>query len=278
VVHLAQLAEFARTDEWLLDELAVERLATVVKKENDKKIISISELFPPNGPYHFAALIPRMLRRLIEEVKIGKGQISARHVETVLELARNGENGKFILLPGGVEVRRERENLVFLADSRGNANDAGNTSSRHNHEKGERKNKKATPRLYEYKIVMAGDTQAVHVPELGCVFRLREIDWTAKRGETSYLGAVLDRDRLEFPLVLRNWRPGDRFQPVGHRSAHKVKRLLNEKRVSRWERDGWPVVTSGGILVWARGFPAAVAFAANDTTQTGIVIAEEKHK
>jgi len=85
----------------------------------------------------------------------------------------------------------------------------------------------------------------------------------------------LERDRLRFPLVARNWRPGARLRPLGHRRAHKLKRLLNEKRVSRWERDGWPVLTSGGVLVWARGFPVAAEFAANERTQAGIVIAEE---
>jgi tRNA(Ile)-lysidine synthetase-like protein len=63
---------------------------------------------------------------------------------------------------------------------------------------------------------------------------------------------------------------------LGHQSAHKLKRLLNEKHVSRWERDGWPVLTSGGELVWARGFPVAAEFAANERTQAGILIAEEK--
>jgi len=81
---------------------------------------------------------------------------------------------------------------------------------------------------------------------------------------------------LRFPTLLRNWRPGDRLRPQGHRNAHKLKRLLNEKHVSRWERDGWPVLTSGGDLVWARGFGVAAEFAANERTRAGIVIAEEE--
>jgi tRNA(Ile)-lysidine synthetase-like protein len=85
----------------------------------------------------------------------------------------------------------------------------------------------------------------------------------------------LDRNRLLSPLVLRNWRPGDALHPLGRQRAHKLKRLLNEKRVSRWERDGWPVLTSGGMVAWARGFPVAAEFAADERTQAGIVIAEE---
>jgi tRNA(Ile)-lysidine synthetase-like protein len=62
---------------------------------------------------------------------------------------------------------------------------------------------------------------------------------------------------------------------VGRRNAHKLKRLLNEERISHWERDGWPVLTSGRVLVWARGFPVAVEFAANERTRAGMVIEEE---
>jgi tRNA(Ile)-lysidine synthase len=102
------------------------------------------------------------------------------------------------------------------------------------------------------------------------------IDWLGKRVDTKESGAVLDRDRVRWPLVLRNWRFGDKLQPAGHQKAHKLKRLLNEKHISRWERDGWPVLTSDGVLVWARGFPVAAGFAANDGTRTGILITEEK--
>jgi hypothetical protein len=35
------------------------------------------------------------------------------------------------------------------------------------------------------------------------------------------------------------------------------------------------VLTSGGVLAWARGFPVAAAFAASERTQVGILIAEE---
>jgi tRNA(Ile)-lysidine synthase len=133
----------------------------------------------------------------------------------------------------------------------------------------------AVPGEYEYKIDLANGGAEVRVAELRCVFRLRVIDWPRKRGETSKESAVMDRDRLRLPVVLRNWRPGDRLRPLGHQNARKLKRLLNEKHISRWKREGWPVLTSGGILAWARGFPVAVEFAADERTRAGMVVAEE---
>jgi tRNA(Ile)-lysidine synthase len=76
-------------------------------------------------------------------------------------------------------------------------------------------------------------------------------------------------------LALRNWRPGDRLQPAGSNRVHKLKRLLNEKGVSRWERNGWPVLTSGGEIIWARGLGVAAKYAANEETRTALLIDEE---
>jgi tRNA(Ile)-lysidine synthase len=284
VEHLGALAEFAREDEAFLELLAREHCEALARRTKIDGRISVRDLVQPIKEQKLyaegaentedtekksqAALTKRMLRRLIEEWKSGAGQISGRHIAAVLELARFGENGKAVQLPGGVDVRRERDELVFR----------GNSSRPARRNSGKRGAEKTSAVEYEYKIdfdnFKSGDV-SLRVPQAQCVFRLRVIDWLAKRGDTSKSGAVLDRDRLRLPLVLRNWRFGDKLQPAGHQKAHKLKRLLNEKRVSRWERDGWPVLTSGGVAAWARGFPVAAEFAANEGTRTGILIVEE---
>ena len=270
VKHLATLAELAREDEAFLDALAEARTVMLAQKKDGQVRIAVDDLSQPWKREEFnaentefaekkKALSTRMVRRIVEKVKPRAGQLGANHVEAVLELARSGQSGSSISLPGGVEVRKDRDALVFQA-----VENAGGRALQ------------SAPRKYEYKIDLACGDAELRVAELGCVFRLRVIDWPPKRGETSRDGAVLDRDRLHFPMVLRNWRPGDRLRPMGHRSAQKLKRLLNERHVSRWERDGWPVLASGGDLVWTRGFPVAAEYAANERTRAGIVIAEEK--
>ena len=280
VEHLCTLADLAREDEAFLEAVTAERLRTLVQKNGEQVRIALADLLQPwkkkgfNTPTRSEqvpnaedtestektrALTKRLVRLIVESIKPRQGQLGAGHVDAVLQLARGGQSGSSLSLPGGVEVRKERDALVFVS-----VENAGRRTSR------------SAPREYDYKIDLAREDTQVKVAELGCVFRFRVIDWPPNRGETSRDGAVLDRDRLRFPMVLRNWRPGDRLRPQGHHSARKLKRLLNEKRVSRWERDGWPVLTSGGVLAWARGFPVAAEFAANERTRAGIVIAEEK--
>ena len=87
---------------------------------------------------------------------------------------------------------------------------------------------------------------------------------------------AVDRDLLQPPVVLRNWRPGDAYRPRGRHQVRKLKRLFLERRIAVRRRSHWPVLTSAGRLVWASGFPVAAEFAAGGTTRAGLVIAEEK--
>jgi tRNA(Ile)-lysidine synthase len=274
IEHLATLAELAREDEAYLEHAVETQVLAVTKKSKDAVRVPLSALTDcpaeqrgrdKKGEPDFElrnlspALRTRIVRHVVASIKPRAGQLGAKHVQAMLEFARSGRTGSSLALPGGVEVRRERNELVFQAIGTAKLEAARGENAK-----------------YEYNIDLANGAEELPVPELECVFRFRVIDWPPNRAETSEDGAVLDRNRLRLPLVLRNWRPGDRLQPVGHRSAHKLKRLLNEKHVSRWDRDGWPVLTSGGEVVWARGFPVAAEYAANERTRAGVVIVEEK--
>jgi tRNA(Ile)-lysidine synthase len=274
VQHLTTLAELARADEAFLDALVEERVRACIEKDTHSATIRARDLLDfrayttreekanaeaqrtlRSAEEENFAVSGRIVRRIVGELKPREGQLNAAHVRSILELAARGENGKCLLLPGGLEVRREQDRLIFCTRD---------SVAQHRR-----------PLEFERAINFHGTEVDVSVPELGCVFRFRVIDWPAKRGDTIEREFVLDRDALQSPLVLRNWRAGDKLRPCGHRSAHKLKRLLNQKRVSRWERDGWPVLTSGGVLAWARGFPAGAEFAAGEKTRSGVVITEE---
>ena len=74
--------------------------------------------------------------------------------------------------------------------------------------------------------------------------------------------AELGLDRVPGPVLLRSWRPGDQYCPVGHRRDRKVHDLFQRARVPSWRRTDWPIVTGGGKILWARQFGAAAEFAA----------------
>lgn len=55
-------------------------------------------------------------------------------------------------------------------------------------------------------------------------------------------------------LLVRGWRPGDRYCPVGHTSGRKLKELFQRQRVPSWRRPFWPILCCGDKILWARDF------------------------
>jgi tRNA(Ile)-lysidine synthase len=62
-------------------------------------------------------------------------------------------------------------------------------------------------------------------------------------------------------LVLRGWRPGDRYCPVEHANDRKLKELFQRQRIPSWRRPFWPILCLGDKIVWARDFGPARAYA-----------------
>jgi tRNA(Ile)-lysidine synthase len=102
------------------------------------------------------------------------------------------------------------------------------------------------------------------------------VDWPPAQRDTIVGWGALDFDRIQWPLVLRNWRPGDSYHPQGSRRVRKLKRLLLESRVPQSVRRRWPVLTSEGRVIWASGCPVADELAPHAGTQMGLIIGEEE--
>jgi tRNA(Ile)-lysidine synthase len=253
VEHLCQLAQLAREDEAYLDAQVREWRKALAQESPHEVRVALAELLA--GP---KALKARLLRQIVQSVKPRGGQLSSVHVAAVLELASQKDSGKALQLPGGVEVRRDRDSIRFRAT-----------------EIAEQTQQASAPREYSYELDLRSGSAQLPLVALCCRLSFRIIDWPAEGRETSNTGAVLDRDRLRLPLVVRNWRSGDAMRPLGHQKRHKLARLLNEKSVSRWEKESWPVLTSGGELAWVRGLPVSAELAAGERTRKAVLITEE---
>ncbi len=65
--------------------------------------------------------------------------------------------------------------------------------------------------------------------------------------------ASLDAGCLEFPLILRRWKQGDRFQPLGLSGHKKISDYLINNKVPLPDKDHTWVIESGGNIVWLVG-------------------------
>jgi tRNA(Ile)-lysidine synthase len=77
-----------------------------------------------------------------------------------------------------------------------------------------------------------------------------------------------DAEKVGSPVILRHWQAGDRFQPIGMKSAVKVQDLLTNLKVPRERR--WQLVvatTIRGEIFWIEGLRIAEQFKLRPSTR-----------
>lgn len=78
--------------------------------------------------------------------------------------------------------------------------------------------------------------------------------------------AYLDVRKLEFPLVYRKWRFGDKFIPLGMKGNRKLSDFLKDEKLSIADKESVRVLESAGKIVWVVGLRIDNRFKIDDRT------------
>jgi tRNA(Ile)-lysidine synthase len=93
-----------------------------------------------------------------------------------------------------------------------------------------------------------------------------QIDWTfvGQRGDTVLRQRdceFFDMEKIGRKIILRHWKVGDRFQPIGARTATKLQNLFTNLKIPRNERHERIVATTGrGEIFWVEGLRISERF------------------
>jgi tRNA(Ile)-lysidine synthetase-like protein len=204
VGHLSELARFAREEEEFWNTLVEERFQTVARNVHEELRIAAADLLTPlriqdgsdapcntPGPQcetkaPARTVTERLIRRLYEGVRGDRRELSAQHVEQVIDLAGNLQSGRAVVLPRAIIVRREFNELVFArADAECSPQIASGT------------HKCAVTYEYVLSLPLRGTT-TVSVAELGKRLSLNLIDWPSAESDTIRASQVLDADLRRF--------------------------------------------------------------------------------
>lgn len=170
-------------------------------------------------------------RRIVKAVGDEAGiPLEFKHIDEVLRFATEETGtGKELSLPLGWKLIRHADELLFVTPDLRTEIPAAN---------------------YEYQLTIPG---RIDLHEAGFTLEARRV--SADEAAAYNPDKLLDADSVTGPLLVRNWRPGDRYWPAHTSSPKKVKELLQERHIARPERDRWPVVLNGDEIIWMRGFP-----------------------
>lgn len=102
------------------------------------------------------------------------------------------------------------------------------------------------PALIARTVVVPGRTE---LPEIGQALEARLVGADAYAIPREASRVAFDADELATPLVVRPRRRGDRFVAFGG-GERRLKTLLIEAKVPRWDRSRVPVIEAGGAIVW----------------------------
>ena len=229
-------ADLLAAEDALLEDLAASAEGTVLRAAPGGVRLARGALRDQPQPLRW-----RLVRRAVARAGGNIRRLRVVHIEETLRLAEGGPEGRRVSLPG-VTVEVRGEHLLIAATP-----PAGSPPG-------------------EYAVPLEGRVEAA---ALGVVVESGIVPVEA--ADVKDGAAYLDADRIRPPLLLRAWRPGDRFRPLGMRGLKKVGDFLTDARAPHLLRPRVPVLQAGdGTILWLVGW--RVAEDARVTPQTRRVL------
>jgi tRNA(Ile)-lysidine synthase len=84
--------------------------------------------------------------------------------------------------------------------------------------------------------------------------------------------ACLDRDEIQFPLILRHWLHGDYFYPLGMDQMKKVSDFFVDNKISVPEKERTWILASGKKIVWIVGHRIDHRFRIRENTKNVLLL------
>lgn len=207
---------------------------TVLKKEDNCVTLSV----PGINTVHLAAQ-RRIIRKTIELVKTNLRRIGFTHTESVISLVHKGPVDGELDLPDDIKVRRKGNELIIFKKT-----------GKVLHLNSEPWSEKTDS--FEYKIKRS---QTIFIKEIDAYVKFSEMDIKdlPDLRRSGQLTAFFDKDCVDYPLAVRTFQTGDRFQPLGMEGTKKLKNFFIDIKLPGKERIKCPLLLSRGEIIWVVG-------------------------
>jgi tRNA(Ile)-lysidine synthase len=222
-------------EEWIEDLIHPLFEKAAINIQDGQIALSVSIL----NQIHVAAQ-RRIIRKAISKIKGNVRRIGLNHIDSAINLVESGPVYGNVDLPDRIRIRRKGDVLLFSKEK----NTLRNADA---------PSRRAEISAFEYRIEKP---ESLFIKEIGAHIKFTEMrmenlfDLCGSGQHTGFF----DRDELSFPLILRNFRQGDRFTPLGMTGTQKIKKIFIDKKVPRKKRLRCPILLCREKIIWVAGY------------------------
>lgn len=244
VTALSRLSDVLTVENQYLDQQTEEAYTSIVRREGDKFSFTRNSFLSLH-----LALQRRLITLILRYLSLAELPYDHTKIEAIQEAIEKETPPSLRLDIGqGIQLIREYEQISILKKSRPD-----------------------TEIEYMYRLQMP--PCELYVPEAGVTFRLHVQSAHPPSGpepipQTDAHALRLDFDRVQFPLYIRNRRPGDRMRIAGLNGSKKVKDIFIDAKLPPSLRRRIPLLTdSRGEILWIPGVRRSEHALVTETTQ-----------
>ena len=224
IEHLAQLSKILKEDDLYLTSEAEQWIEKQVKQKSDGDL----SIPLPSLAKLPQAIKSRAIRILLKKIGSGLRNIDYGHIQSISRLAESKKSQAMLDLPNGLVVQRIYDTLLFCA--------------------GEHADLKA------FCSELTGP-ESFHIEQVNQTITFQEVQGNVlPKNESSQWTTFFDADKVRFPLFVRNFRPGDRFIPLGMKGHKKIKDFFIDLKVPSSTRASTLLLTSKKEVLWICGY------------------------
>ncbi len=216
--NLARMAQIVRRDdEWISGHVNLILTSPQIQYSENQVTFSAEYFKSLHDALRF-----RLVKALLENLSTQYGGFSSSHIQAVVDLVINRPSGKIIILPQRLRAQKEYDRVIVDCTIQKRVVD------------------------YEYPLMVPGEV----------VLKERGIILNAKKGEPGEVDfkcvdrIFFDEDKTKGPLVIRNRRKGDWFEPLGTKGSQKIKKLFIDRKVPRGQRESLALIADDISIIW----------------------------
>jgi tRNA(Ile)-lysidine synthase len=212
----------------------------------DDQVVLNMKRFGPEPP----AIKVELLRRSLTALSSGERDLTQRHYERMLQLAANSVDGKKMMLPGRLTVRREHGKLIFARPEKTPLDKERICESAH--------------------LRIPGTTRFCSYMIQANILRAERGDFERFQAKKDDLVEWFDLDTVKQPVRVRFQRDGDKFWPLGLPAKKRLGKFLTAAKVPRQSRENALIVADSEKIIWV--WPVRISECAKVTSNTSQIL------